>query len=90
VKITLSDQVIFQELEDEAILLDLNGEAYYGLDQVGMRLWQLLSEDGDLDHAVAQLLQEYEVEETELRTDMLELLNDMADAGLVAIEADLE
>ena len=84
--ITLSPQVIFQELDKEAILLDLNGEAYYGLDEVGMRLWQLLSENGDFDAAVAQLLTEFEVEEEVLRRELRELLEDMAQADLVAWE----
>ena len=84
--ITLSPQVIFQELDKEAILLDLNGEAYYGLDEVGMRLWQLLSENGDFDAAVAQLLTEYEVEEEVLRRELQELLEDMAQSDLVAWE----
>jgi hypothetical protein len=84
--ITLSPQVIFQELDKEAILLDLNGEAYYGLDEVGMRLWQLLAANGDFDAAVAQMLTEYEVEEEVLRRELLELLEDMAQSDLVAWE----
>ena len=36
--ITLSPQVTLQELDNEAVLLDRDGEAYYGLDEVGMRL----------------------------------------------------
>jgi hypothetical protein len=84
--ITLSPQVIFQELDKEAILLDLNGEAYYGLDEVGMRLWQLLTENGDFDAAVTQLLTEYEVEEEHLRRELRELLEDMAQSDLVAWE----
>lgn len=89
-QIILSDQVTLQEDEETAVLVDRSGEAYYELDPVGARLWQLLGENGDLDRAVAQLLQEYEVEEAELRSDLLELLNDLADEGLVAMEADLD
>ena len=84
--ITLSPQVIFQELDKEAVLLDLNGEAYYGLDEVGKRLWQLLAENGDFEAAVAKMLKEFEVEEDELREELLALLEDMAQADLVAWE----
>lgn len=84
--ITLSPQVIFQELDKEAVLLDLSGEAYYGLDEVGMRLWQLLSENGDFDAAIVQILKEFEVEEDVLREELLALLEDMAQADLVAWE----
>jgi hypothetical protein len=85
-EISLSPQVTFKQVDDGALLLDRKGEAYYELDEVGMRLWQLLSANGDFDAAVAQLLQEYEVEEDLLRRELLELLEDMAQADLVAWE----
>ncbi len=89
-QIILSNDVTFQASDDEAVLLDNNGDTYYELDPVGTRLWQLLSHDGDFERALAQLLQEFEVEEAELRTDLLALLDDMADAGLVAVESAAE
>jgi hypothetical protein len=49
-----------------------------------MRLWQLLTVNDDFEVALAQLLAEYEVEEAVLRRELLELLDDMAQAGLVA------
>jgi hypothetical protein len=84
--ITLSPQVTLKESDQEALLLDHNGEAYYELDEVGARLWQLLAANGDFGAAVVQMLTEYEVEEEELRRELLELLEDMAQADLVAWE----
>jgi hypothetical protein len=85
-EISLSPQVILQLTEDGGILVDRSGEPYYELDDVGVRLWQLLAEDGDFDNAIDQLLLEYEVEEDELRREMRELLEDMAQSDLVAWE----
>lgn len=84
--ITLSPQVTLRGLDQGAVLLDRNGEAYYELDEVGMRLWQLLAANGDFDAAVVQMLIEYEVEVDELRRELLELLEDMAQSDLVAWE----
>jgi hypothetical protein len=85
-EISLSPQVTLQLTEDGGILVDRSGEPYYELDDVGVRLWQLLAEDGDFDNAIDQLLLEYEVEEDELRREMRELLEDMAQSDLVAWE----
>lgn len=85
-EISLSPQVSLQLLDDGAMLVDRAGEAYYQLDEAGVRLWQLLSENGDFDAAVARMLEEYEIEEGELRRELRELLEDMAQADLVAWE----
>jgi hypothetical protein len=85
-EITLSPQVSLKMLDDGAMLVDRAGEAYYQLDEVGVRLWQLLAENGDFDAAVARMLEEYEIEEGELRRELRELLEDMAQADLVAWE----
>jgi hypothetical protein len=90
VQIILADDVTLRVEEEGARLLDPHSEAEFALDAVGLRLWQLLREDGDFARALAHLLQEFEVEEAELRTDLLELLNDLAEVGLVAVEAALD
>ena len=41
-RIRPSDEVLFQELQDESVLLDLKSGVYFGLDIVGTRIWQLL------------------------------------------------
>ena len=40
--VRISDDVRFQELQGEAVLLDLKSATYFGLDQVGTRIWQLI------------------------------------------------
>ena len=85
-RITLSPEVFFQELEGEAILLDLHNEYYYSLDDVGTRMWQLLVEHGDVATVVERLLAEYDVDEATLRRDLAQLIAALADAGLVTVE----
>ena len=43
-KITISPEVMSQEVSGETVLLDLQSESYFGLDEVGTRIWQLLQE----------------------------------------------
>ena len=83
--ITLADDVLFKELQGEAVLLHLGSESYYGLDDVGTRMWQLLNEQHDMDDVVKKLLAEYDVEEASLRSDLAQLINQLADAGLIQV-----
>jgi hypothetical protein len=84
--LTVSSDVLVQELQGEVMLLDLRSEHYYSLDDVGSRMWQALVEHGDVDSAVTALLEQYEVDEAELRRDLVELVERLAERGLLDVE----
>ncbi len=84
-KIVVSDEVLAQEVSGEMVLLDLKSEQYLGLNEVGTRIWQLLQEHSDLDNVFKILLDEYDVEEALLKSDLNKLINDMEEAGIVAV-----
>ena len=85
-RVTLSPEVLFRELDGEAVMLDLETERYYGLDEVGTRIWQLFAEYEETETVISQLVAEYEVEEEQLRQDLAVLLGELAEAGLVCLE----
>ncbi len=85
-RVKVPDDVLFRELEGEIVLLNLDTERYYGLDDFGARLWQLLKTSSDLDEVLAQLEAEYEVAPETLRRDSVEFLTKLSDEGLVSLE----
>jgi hypothetical protein len=70
-------------LGDEAVILNVSTGIYFGLDSLGTRMWQLISEHGSLEKVVETLLAEYEVEEGQLRHDLDLLIQRLKDKGLV-------
>ena len=84
--ITLSPDVISQEVSGETVLLDLQSENYFGLDEVGTRIWQLIKETNDLEAIFNTLLAEYDVSEERLQGDLDALLGEIAGLGLVKLE----
>jgi hypothetical protein len=85
-RITLSPDVISQEVSGETVLLDLQSENYFGLDEVGTRIWQLIKETSDLQAIYQTLLEEYDVTEPRLQQDLDALLGEIAGLGLVTLE----
>lgn len=77
--------VIFQKLGDGAVLFAPTTEIYFGLNEVGARVWELLPPASrTLDDLCRQLGTEYpDVSPETLRTDVLELLEDLAREQLV-------
>ena len=83
--ITLSPDILHQELGGETVLLNLVTEHYFGLDPVGSRIWQVLGETGRAAAVIEALLTEYDVDEATLRTDVQRLIGELAGAGLVLL-----
>jgi len=84
--IALSPDVISQEVSGETVLLDLESENYFGLDEVGTRIWQLIKETNDLSVIFDTLLEEYEVTEERLQQDLTVLLTEIEGLGLITLK----
>lgn len=86
--IRIPDDVISRVLGDEVVILNLATGTYFGLNSVGTRLWQLITEHGSAEPVIAAFLAEYEVEESQLRQDLADLIQQLVQKGLVSSEAD--
>ena len=76
-------RVLCKDLGDEAILLDLETETYFGLNAAGSRLWSLLTTAPTIRDAFAVMLLEYDVAEDELERDMGALIDELVSRGLL-------
>ena len=85
-RVTISDNVLFQEIEGECVLLNMASEQYFGLDDVGTRIWQLLADEGDPSKVLTQLQGIYDVDEATLRSDLARLLEQLSGEGLISLE----
>lgn len=74
-----------QDLAGESVLLNLQTEEYYGLDDVGTRIWQTLTEKDSIQTAIDALLLEYKVEAEQLRQDVDNLIAELLANGLVEV-----
>lgn len=84
-KVTIPTQVMARTVGDETVILDLASGTYFGLDPVGARIWQLMSEGQPLAAICDTLLDEYEVTRETLEGDILRLTEDLRAKGLVSI-----
>ena len=82
-----SADVIFRELDGEAVLLDLASGRYFGLNAVGTRAWTLLAAGTALDAAVAALAAEFDAPAAEITADVNALVSDLVARGLLVAAA---
>ncbi len=84
-RVRVPDSVLAQEIQGEAMFLNLTRENYHGLDQVGSRMFRVLNSADCIQTAYQTLLNEYEVDEARLRDDLEAFIAELVDKGLVEI-----
>ena len=78
--------VLVRHLDGESVLLNLETEKYFGLDTTGTRMWELVTNSSSIESAYGALTQEFEVEPEVLRKHLSELLGQLVENGLIAVQ----
>jgi hypothetical protein len=81
------DQVT-SDVAGEAVILHMRSGRYYGLAQVGARIWHLISEPKRVSEIRDAIVQEYDVAVDRCERDVVTLLEEMAEQGLVDVRSD--
>lgn len=68
---------------DRTILLDLDSGRYWGLDEVGTRVWALLKRGVDVADIVGRLEEEYDVARATLEADLEALVRQFEEMGVI-------
>jgi hypothetical protein len=84
-RIRVKEGVLVQQLQGEAVLLNLDSGMYFGLDPVGTRMWELMTEHERLSDVVLAMLAEYDVSAEECGADLLALVARLEAEGLVSV-----
>ena len=74
------------DLAGEAAILNLKNGVYYGLNPVGARIWNLIQRPKAVSEIRDALLKEFDVAPEHCERDLLELLEDLARQGLIAVK----
>jgi len=80
----IGDGVIYQKLQDEAVILEMNSQMYYGLDSVATEMWELLLNQNDFDAVVDRMGAAYDVDTATLRSDLERLIETLTSARLLS------
>ena len=80
-----SDQVS-TDLGGEAVILGIQSQEYFGLEDVGVRIWGIIREPKTGRDILDTLLNDYDVEPKRCESDLLAVLQEMAEEGLIEIK----
>ncbi|HJY27862.1 MAG TPA: PqqD family protein [Pyrinomonadaceae bacterium] len=82
-RVRVPDDVLISNLQQESVILNLDSERYYGLDDVGTRFLTVLNDSESIEAAYNVLRDEYDVDAQSLRQDLFELVEDLVKQGIL-------
>jgi hypothetical protein len=77
---------VSSDLAGEAVILSLSSGVYYGLNEVGASIWNLIQQPKIIKEIHEILLQEYDVEASQCEQDILTLLTELSEVGLIEVK----
>jgi hypothetical protein len=81
-----STNQVSTNLNDEVAILNLESSLYFGLDEVGAYIWQTIREPTKISDLCEQVLERYDVGAQECQADILEFIQKLDDAKLLAVD----
>ena len=84
-RVKIPDDVLISKLQEESVILNLDSERYYGLDDVGTRILSVLTTSESIEAAYETLVKEYDVDAQVLRHDLIELIENLSKQGLIVL-----
>jgi hypothetical protein len=86
-RVRVPDGVLISRLQEESVILNLESERYFGLDDVGTRVLSVLTSADSIEAAYASLIEEYDVDGHVLRQDLLALVESLVQQGIIEVSA---
>ena len=84
--VIVADKDVFStELAGGQALLDLRTSTYYSINSVGSHVWELLKSPTSIRDIQTSVLGAFEVEPDRARADIMTLITQFAEAGLVQV-----
>lgn len=84
--ITAIKDHLYSELKDEGVVLSLKNGKYYGLNEVGRSIWKTIQSPVTVSEIQTALMEEYEIDETKCREEVITFLKQMAEEELLEIQ----
>lgn len=76
-------ELTYNELDGEVVMMSLEKGEYYGLNNIGSRIWELLSKPLSIRELAEKLVAEYQVNIDQCIEDIRPFIDELVQKGLV-------
>jgi hypothetical protein len=85
-----SPDVVFRDLDGEAVILDIASGTYFGLNAVGTRVWRMIEGGRNAAEVVDAIAAEYDADRATIASDVKRLLDELSARNLIVESAGTE
>lgn len=78
-------KLIANQMDGEIVMMSIDNGEYYGLDEIGSRIWELIENPVSINHLIESLTEEFEVSTEDCLHDTLEFLEDLLEKDLLLV-----
>lgn len=84
-KFTQNNEIVFSQMDDEIVMMNLEKGEYYGISPVGSRIWELLETPQTVDDICRTLCKEYAVSPEKCTEEVLIFITQMKEKNIITI-----
>jgi len=80
------EEIVASDIDGETVMMSIENGEYYGLDDIGSRIWELIEKPTKVSDLIDRLLERFDVDRETCERDVLKFLNDLDDDKILEVE----
>ena len=81
-----SDSFIASDIDGQAVMMSIENSKYFGMDEVGTSIWNLLDKNPSFEELISDLIAEYEIDKETCENDTRVFLERLLQYKLIEIQ----
>ncbi|OGL38424.1 MAG: hypothetical protein A2042_00560 [Candidatus Schekmanbacteria bacterium GWA2_38_11] len=84
--VSKNPSILCTELDDEAVLLDLETKCYYGLNEIALEIWKQIDGERKINSIVGNICEKFDVTPDKALSSITKLIKGLEENGLVTTD----
>lgn len=84
--VSRSEKIVSSEIDGETVMMSVDMGSYYGLNEIGTRIWELIESPRTISDICDQLTKEYKVEPETCRKEIFDFLSTLTEEEIVEVK----
>lgn len=80
------EEIVASDIDGETVMMSVENGAYYGLDDIGSRIWKLIEKPINVSDLIDTLLEKFDVDRETCEKDVLTFLNELNEDKILEVE----
>ncbi len=76
-------EILASDIDGETVMMSIKNGKYYGMDEIGSRIWSLINGENTATNIVNKLLKEFDVSREECMLDVMDFLEELKKNELI-------